>query len=191
MEMSTVQSCKRYCCQNSTESVNSDKTNSVKLCLASAASANNNIEESNNFTGGYILIAIVGSTFVLIFIGFCICKRYRAQQAVLNNINNPSQDPNTGLPPTCVDLNAFDINTEGPYFVNSNDSCAICLDKNVNLRTHCNHFYHGKCLIAWLKKKINNPCPLCMGINYNPVKVYCQECHSGDMLVNIMPQTNE
>jgi hypothetical protein len=28
-----------------------------------------------------------------------------------------------------------------------------------------------------------------MGISYNPVKVYCKECHSGDMLVNIHAET--
>jgi hypothetical protein len=73
--------------------------------------------------------------------------------------------------------------------VNSNEACVICLEKDVNLRTHCNHFYHGNCLLAWLKKKANNPCPLCMGTNYNPVKVYCKECHNGDMLVNIHAST--
>ena len=77
------------------------------------------------------------------------------------------------------------MDDEGPYFVNSNDNCAICLDNNVNLRTHCNHFYHAACLSEWLKKKVNNPCPLCMGTTYNPVKLYCKECHAGDRLVNV------
>jgi hypothetical protein len=121
----------------------------------------------------------------LTFIAFCACKKYRAQQEDLENPAYNNAHPVSAIPATCVDLKAYDINAEGPYFVNSNDSCAICLDNDVNLRTHCNHFYHGNCLLTWLKKKVNNPCPLCMGTNYNPVKVYCKKCHSGDILVNI------
>ena len=173
MQMSSAQSCRRYCCESIQDASNQNNPLSIQLCN-SASSSNMPNQESSSFIGGYVLIAIIGTTFVLIFIAFCICKRYQADQANLNDPNNSNTDPNAVYPPTCVDLNTYDINAEGPYFVNSNDSCAICLDKNVNLRTHCNHFYHGGCLLAWLKKKANNPCPLCMGTNYNPTKVYCQ-----------------
>ena len=38
--------------------------------------------------------------------------------------------------------------------------------------------------MAWIRKKPNNPCPLCIQIQYNPVKVYCVNCHVGDKLIN-------
>lgn len=31
--------------------------------------------------------------------------------------------------------------------------CSICLSKNPNYTTKCNHLFHKKCLKKWLKKK--------------------------------------
>lgn len=41
-------------------------------------------------------------------------------------------------------------------------TCAICLEKISFInkkRTHCNHFFHKKCLNKWLS--LNPTCPLC------------------------------
>ncbi|KAI4326653.1 hypothetical protein MLD38_031943 [Melastoma candidum] len=43
------------------------------------------------------------------------------------------------------------------------DSCAICMD-NIRagpqqVRTPCQHVYHGECIAGWLKR--SNSCPLC------------------------------
>lgn len=185
MSLISERSCSHHCCGLSSDPVNANQKHTLKVCEA-FHDASQAIEDSSSFVGGYVLVALIAVTFVVILIGFCVCKKYRNEQLELDQLNQNNPD---GIPATCVDLNGYDINAEGPYFVNSNDTCAICLEKHVNLRTHCNHFYHGNCLLAWIKKKANNPCPLCMGTTYNPVKVYCQECHCGDVLVNIHPQT--
>ena len=79
----------------------------------------------------------------------------------------------------------YDINRIGPEFIDLNDYCVICLDNKINIRTNCGHFYHAKCLIEWLKRKNTNPCPLCMGTEFNPVKIYCQKCLHGLKIAHI------
>ena len=48
-----------------------------------------------------------------------------------------------------------------------NDMCAICLEKindsDINLK--CNHNYHSKCIIKWIK--LENNCPICRNIINN------------------------
>lgn len=89
MEFSTVMGCRRFCCRSGQDSINQGNPLSVKLCTASSSSNFNN-EQSTSFVGGYVLIAVISSTFVLIFIVFCICKKYRSQQANLTNPNSNS-----------------------------------------------------------------------------------------------------
>ena len=86
MELSTAMSCRRFCCKSGQDSINQDNPLSVKLCTASSGSNFNN-EQSTSFVGGYVLIAVISSTFVLIFIVFCICKKYRSQQEDSTNPN--------------------------------------------------------------------------------------------------------
>ncbi len=79
MEFSTAMGCRQFCCRSGQDSINQGNPLSVKLCMSSSSSYFNN-EQSPSFVGGYILIAVISSIFVLIFIVVCICKRYRSQQ---------------------------------------------------------------------------------------------------------------
>ncbi len=45
--------------------------------------------------------------------------------------------------------------------VNSEETCSICLENNVNCETNCSHHFHAACLSQWINK--NNSCPLCRG----------------------------
>jgi len=48
-------------------------------------------------------------------------------------------------------------------YVNREEFCSICLDSYNNTKIgvfKCQHFFHYKCIIPWLKKK--KTCPLCI-----------------------------
>ena len=38
------------------------------------------------------------------------------------------------------------------------DICSICLEKNTDYTTNCNHLFHKKCIDKW---KHHNTCPYC------------------------------
>ncbi len=45
--------------------------------------------------------------------------------------------------------------------VNSEETCSVCLESNVNCETNCSHHFHVGCLSQWINR--NNSCPLCRG----------------------------
>ena len=45
--------------------------------------------------------------------------------------------------------------------VNSEETCSVCLESNVNCETNCSHHFHVGCLSQWVNR--NNSCPLCRG----------------------------
>lgn len=70
----------------------------------------------------------------------------------------------------------------GPYHINYLEQCSICLNENVNIRTHCGHYYHPECIKAWMMRG-KNRCPVCNCTRLNPMKVYCKKCSVGIKLV--------
>ena len=64
----------------------------------------------------------------------------------------------------------------------SSGECSICLEGNLNLRTHCGHNFHGICLIEWAKRKFT--CPLCR-VNLKSAELFCTTCHLKYRKINV------
>ncbi len=82
----------------------------------------------------------------------------------------------------------------GPYLANPKDQCPICLDCSINVRTYCGHFFHSSCLKAWFDKKLTDgrpsSCPVCVGSETNPIKIYCKTCFVAAKLDTIFCSSN-
>lgn len=63
------------------------------------------------------------------------------------------------------------VSTENSIEVPSDETCVICMDDITSEphKTHCNHYFHKKCLEKWLERKKN--CPLCRQYTYIPKKL--------------------
>jgi hypothetical protein len=71
----------------------------------------------------------------------------------------------------------------GPYYLQSQQVCSICLEDKCNIITRCGHLYHFECLNIWVTKV--RKCPLCVSAEFNPIIHYCSQCSKSVRLANI------
>lgn len=173
--------CDISCCLNIDAIENQDYYYSQQFCATYHTSSADTVATYSTVT--IIIFSVFGAIFVIIVICICCKKFSRRREAQNSNEANNRGTMEVIAPSPEINLDDYKLDEEGPYLINIHNQCAICLDPNVNLRTHCNHFYHGICLFDWFKKNIGSPCPLCISKKTNPVKVYCKQCFAGDKLI--------
>lgn len=59
-------------------------------------------------------------------------------------------------------------------FTWKSEECAICLDEGSNTLLDCQHSFHYRCFLEWMRK--SKECPLCRSSCINKVKVRCSKC---------------
>ena len=53
--------------------------------------------------------------------------------------------------------------------------CAICKRRDVEIQTHCWHFFHLKCMLEWTR--VNDFCPICKDtLENHRHQFYCVDC---------------
>ena len=58
--------------------------------------------------------------------------------------------------------------------VDSDDICSICLEAKCDMVTGCDHAYHLKCFLSWMKTN-NVSCPNCKQTEFS-LRYFCVKC---------------
>lgn len=82
-----------------------------------------------------------------------------------------------------INLNTIEL-SDDEMNVHQEEICSICLDKNVNVKTKCSHYYHKVCLLELLRS-CKNECPYCRTAIFQEENFDENETSPYDLLMRI------